>query len=510
MGSPLPGVSPVIDPLDVAIVALYFCGLVGIGILASRKIHSMSDYVVAGRSLGFWLFTMLMVGSVCSGMSLLGVSGLGFSYGWPTIWEQIFVPLSVGFCIVFFGVKIHGLAKKNGYLTVQDYFVHRYESPKALRSLSALSGIVVSMIYLAGQYTAVSIVLMWIFGLPHWVALLLGAFIVTIYTVIGGLYAVTWTTLLQGLILIIGVVIMAPMVIMKAGGFTHINEVMAATSPDLVQPWVGSGLFTPAYVVSFSLLLMIGLACSPHVINNILAVKDSRYFGWAPLIAFLVYGAVMFLLKFGGFAGIVLVQEGIVTLPDLKNAGDFVFIYGIQSAIPHIVVWGLFAVVILAAVMSTTDRLMLTIGTYFSWDIYRNVFRPGASDAQVLLVSKIAVAATAIITVLLALDPPAMLVWLIWAGIGIMFATFAVPLLAGLYWRRATREGALAAMALGLVSSCASGGITYFKIAVLPVHFSLYGVAVATFAMVAVSLATRPVDSRILDDTYTGWYIRVK
>src|SRR5690606_38957818 len=106
--------------------------------------------------------------------------------------------------------------------TVQDYFVHRYDSPKALRSLSALSGIVVSMIYLAGQYTAVSIVLMWIFGLPHWVALLLGAFIVTIYTVIGGLYAVTWTTLLQGLILIIGVVIMAPMVIMKAGGFTHI------------------------------------------------------------------------------------------------------------------------------------------------------------------------------------------------------------------------------------------------------------------------------------------------
>ncbi|OPX66231.1 MAG: sodium/panthothenate symporter [Methanoregulaceae archaeon PtaB.Bin056] len=499
-----------IDPLDAAIVALYFIVLVVIGIWASKKIHSMSDYVVAGRSLGFWLFTMLMVGSVCSGMSLLGVSGLGFNFGWPTIWEQIFVPLSVAFCIIFFGVKIHGLARKNGYLTVQDYFVHRYDSPKALRSLSALSGIVVSMIYLAGQYTAVSIVLMWIFGLPHWIALLLGAFIVTIYTVIGGLYAVTWTTLIQGLILIMGVVVMAPLVIMKAGGFTHINEVMAATSSDLVQPWVAAGLFTPAYVVSFSLLLMIGLACAPHVINNILAVKDARYFGWVPLIAFLIYGAVMFLLKFGGFAGIVLVREGTITLPEVKNAGDFVFIYGIQSAIPNIVVWGLFAVVILAAVMSTTDRLMLTIGTYFSWDIYRNVFRPGASDAQVLIVSRIAVAATAIITVILALDPPAMLVWLIWAGIGIMFATFAVPLLAGLYWRRATREGALAAMSLGLVSSCVFGGITYFKIAPLPVHFSLYGVVIAVVAMIIVSLATRPVENKILDETHTGWYIKVK
>ncbi len=499
-----------IDPVDAAIVAFYFIFLVGIGVWASKKIHTMSDYMVAGRSLGFWLFTMLMVGSVCSGMSLLGVSGLGFNYGWPTIWEQIFVPLSVAFCIIFFGVKVHALAGKNGYLTVQDYFVHRYDSPGALRALSAVSGIVVSMIYLAGQYTAVSIVLMWIFNLPHWIALLLGAFIVTVYTVIGGLYAVTWTTLIQGLILIVGVVVMAPLVIMKAGGFSHINEVMAGHNPDLVQPWVAGGLFTPEYVVSFSLLLMIGLACAPHVINNILAVRDARYFKWSPLIAFGIYGVVMFLLKFGGFAGIVLVEEGIITLPEVKNAGDFVFIYGIQSAIPHIALWGLFAVVVLAAVMSTTDRLMLTIGTYFSWDIYRNILHPQASEKRVLTVSKIAVAVTAIITVLLALDPPALLAWLIWAGIGIMFATFAVPLLAGLYWRRATREGALAAMSLGLVSSCVFGGISYFKVFILPVHFSLYGVAVAVCAMVLVSLFTKPTPPHILDDTHTGWYIHLK
>ncbi|MCQ8894508.1 MAG: sodium:solute symporter family protein [Methanolinea sp.] len=497
-----------IDPLDLAIVSLYFVILVGIGVWASRKVHDMNDYVLAGRSLGFWLFTMLMIGSVCSGMSLLGVSGLGYTFGWPTIWEQIFVPLSIAFCIVFFGVKIHGLARKWKYLTVQDYLVHRYNSPRALRSLSALSGIVVSMIYLAGQYTAVSIVLMWIFSLPHWLALLLGACIVTIYTVIGGLYAVTWTTLIQGLILIGGVLVMAPLVIMKAGGFSHINEVMAASNPDFVRPWVESGLFTPAYIVSFSLLLMIGLACAPHVINNILAVRDSRFFRWAPLIAFCIYGLVMLLLKFGGFAGIVLVKEGLITLPPVKNAGDFVFIYGIQSAIPHIAVWGIFAVVVLAAVMSTTDRLMLTIGTYFSWDIYKNIIRPGASDRQVLLVSRVAVGVAAAVTVIMALDPPAMLVWLIWAGIGIMFATFAVPLLAGLYWRRATSQGALASMAIGLAASCLFGGLTYFKVVPLPVHFSMYGVILSVAAMVVVSLLTPPTEARILEETETGPFLR--
>jgi Na+/proline symporter len=168
-----------IDPLEAVLVLLYFIGIVAIGFWASRKIQNLSDYVVAGRSLGFWVFLFLMIGSVASGMSLLGVSGLGFKFGWPTIWEQLAVPLSIAFCIIFFGVKMHAVSRKSGYITVQDYLAQHYESPKTLRVLSAISGIAVSMIYLAGQYTAVSIVLMWLFGIPSWLALVIGAAIVT-------------------------------------------------------------------------------------------------------------------------------------------------------------------------------------------------------------------------------------------------------------------------------------------------------------------------------------------
>jgi SSS family solute:Na+ symporter len=499
-----------IDPVAAGLVIIYCIAMIGIGVWASKKIHSMSDYVVAGRSLGFWVFLMLMIGSVCSGMSLLGVSGLGFKFAWPTIWEQLAVPLSIGFCIIFFGVKMHNVAKTAGYLTVQDYLAHRFESPKELRGLSAISGIVVSLIYLAGQYTAISIVLMWLFGLPHWLALLIGAAIVTVYTVIGGLYAVAWTTLVQGLMLIIGVIIMAPIVIMAAGGFTHINEVMATVNPTNVDPWVtGTGaVFTPAYIFSFFILLTVGLACAPHVINNILAVKDVKYFKWTPLIAFVVYGAVMFLLKFAGFAGIVLVKDGLVTLPKVPNASDFIFVYGVQYALPSMFLWGIFAVVVLAAVMSTTDRLMLTIGTYFSWDIYKKILNPDAPDKKVLLVSQISVIVAGVGTLLLALNPPDMLVWLIWAGIGIMFATFSVPLLAGLYWRGATRQGALASMALGLIASLVFGGISYFKIAPLPMHFSFFAFVISVVAMIGVSMITEKTSEKVLDETMTGWYIQ--
>ena len=141
-----------IDPVAAGLVAIYCIAMLAIGVWASKKIQNMTDYVVTGRSLDFWVFTMLMIGSVCSGMSLLGVSGLGYKFAWPTIWEQIAVPLSIAFCIIFFGVKMWKVARKSGYLTVQDYLAHRFESQKQLRGLSAVAGIVVSMIYLAGQY----------------------------------------------------------------------------------------------------------------------------------------------------------------------------------------------------------------------------------------------------------------------------------------------------------------------------------------------------------------------
>jgi Na+/proline symporter len=505
------------DFVTVILVTLYFLAMLGIGVWASKKIKNTEDYLVAGRSLGFWVFVLLMIGTVASGMSLLGVSGLGFKAGWPTIWEQIFVPLSIGFCIIFFGVKLHNVAKTAGYVTVQDYLAHRYESPVALRTLSAIAGVIVSLIYLVGQYTAIAIVLMWLFQIPLWLALVIATLVTTVYTAIGGLYAVAWASLFQSAILIIGVLVMAPIIIFYAGGFTHVNTFLANVNPNLVMPWMPTGAFTPAYIVSFAILLMVGLACAPHVINNVLAIKDVKYFKWAPLVAFVIYGIVMFLLKFTGFAGAVMVKEGVFTLPNVPNAGDFVILYGIQYALPVMALWAIFAVIVLAAVMSTTDRLMLTIGAMCSWDIYKKVLKPDADDKTVLLLSKIIVVLSALFTMVLAINPPEMLAILIWMGIGVMLSTFAIPLLAGLYWRGATREGALAAMALGLVSSLTFGMLNYVKAAVLgmdfgkiPLHFSAYSFIIAILAMIIVSFLTKKTDSKVLEETQTGWYISRK
>ncbi|CVK34260.1 sodium:solute symporter family protein [Methanoculleus bourgensis] len=501
------------DLITFVLIGLYFVVLIGIGSWASKKIHNTEDYILAGRSLGFWVFTILIICSVCSGMTLLGVSGFGYSSGWPGIWEQIFVPLAASFCIIVFGVKLHAVGKERGYMTVQDNLADRFESPRALRGLSAVSGIIVSLVYLVGQYTAISIVLVWLFGIPHWEALLISGVIITAYTVVGGLYAVSWTTLIQGGILILGVFLMAPFVIVSAGGLSHINTVLAGVDPNFVEPWFPSPAYapyafaTPEFLVSFGILLMVGLACAPHVINNVLAAKEARYFKWAPLVAFGIYGVVMFLVKFTGFAVRSLVEEGTIVLPATVNAQDFAFISGVEYAMPNVALWALFAVIVLAAVMSTTDRLMLTVGTMFAWDIYKNILRPSAPDKEVLLVSKVAVIVAAGSTLWLAINPPPMLAWLIWMGIGVMLATFAVPLLAGLYWRGATKEGAIASMGLGLVAATVFGYWHQF-VAPLPVHFSLYALVISALTMVVVSLVTASNSRDALDNTQTGWFIQ--
>ncbi|HOT06940.1 MAG: sodium/panthothenate symporter [Methanosaeta sp. PtaB.Bin039] len=497
-------------------VGVYLVALLAIGAWASRKVRTSEDFIVAGRSLGFWLLTLMIVSSICSGMTILGVSGLGYIGGWPTIWEQIFVPLSGAIVILIFGTKLHAVSKNRGYITLQDYLAHRFYSQKEIRGISALAGILVSLIYLVGQYVAISMVLSWMLKISYTDALVVGAIIVMLYTIMGGLYAIAWISLVQGVLILVGVTFITPFIIQAAGGLTHINAVMAAIDPNYVSLWYPQvhppyakyAFMTPIYIVSFFFLLSFGLASAPHVINNVFSAKEEKFFRWAPLVAFVFYAIIMYLVKIAGFASRAMVQDGLIALPTgVSNPSDYSLIVSAMYVFPQ-VAGPLVAVIVLSAVMSTTDRLMLTIGSYVSWDLYRSFFDKKASDRTITLVSRAAIAASALFTLVLAWrKPPELLAFLIWMGIGIMLASFVVPVLAGLYWRRATREGAIWSMVVGLISAVAAGWYHWY-VQPLPMHFSFYGFVLSILVMVVVSLMTKPPSPEILDQTLTGPFIR--
>ncbi|HNX10188.1 MAG TPA: sodium:solute symporter family protein, partial [Methanothrix sp.] len=402
------------DAFGTVIVILYFVLLVGIGALASKKIKSSEDFLVAGRNLGFWTFTLLVVASICSGMTILGVAGLGYTAGWPSIWEQIFVPLSAAVCILFFGTKLHGVASKTGYVTVQDYFAHRFYSPRGIRGTSAVIGVLISIIYLVGQYISISMVLSWLFGIPYNWSLVIGAVIVMAYTILGGLYAIGMASLVQGIMILVGVLLVGPLVISAAGGLEHINLVLAGIDvnmthlwyPQVHPPYAKYSFLTPEYLVSFFFLLTFGLAAAPHVVNNVLAARDIKYFKWSPLAAFVVYAVIMYLCKISGFAARSMASENLITLPtNVSNPSDYSFIVASQYVFPDIFA-PVVAIIVLSAVMSTTDRLMLTIGSYVSWDVYKQFINRDASEASITLLSRAAILISTVITLYLAWSNP--------------------------------------------------------------------------------------------------------
>ena len=250
---------------------LYFVILLLIGFWAARKIQNFKSYLVADRSLGFWVFTILMVASMASGLALLGAAGLSYVSGWSSICDQIFVPCTLVVVLCFFGPKLHRIARRHNHLTLQDYFAQRFESPRMVRGVSGLAVVIISMIYLVGQYTAIGITLQRILGVSYPVGLLIGAVLVTVYVFLGGLYAVSWTTLLQGSILVVGVLVVGPMIVARAGGLTEINRVLAsidplmlhAASPQQHPPVSPDMFFTPVFIVSFGIMVCLGLSCAP-------------------------------------------------------------------------------------------------------------------------------------------------------------------------------------------------------------------------------------------------------
>ena len=495
---------------SIIVVVLYLVFMLVIGMVSSKKIKTASDYIAAGKNLGFWLFVMLILGSTTSGMTLLGVSGLGYIAGWPTFWEQIFVPLTCAVAIIFYGYKLYEVCKDKKFLTLQDYLAYRFESPKVVRTISSIAVLTTSLIYLVGQYTAIAIVLKWLLGIPQTQALFIGAVIVVIYVLLGGLYAVSWTTLFQGFIIFFGVLLVAPIIIQSAGGLSAINTTMGNIDPNMLKiaypqahpPVPGYAFTTPLFLISFFFLMTFGLGSGPHIVNNVIAVKNKKYFKWAPLLVFVMYIMIMYLIKMSGMAVRTLVENGLVAI----EKPDDSFLVGIKYALPR-ATWAFFAVVILAAVMSTTDRLLLVIGTCCGWDFYKQLFKKDANDKKVTVVSRVAVIVFGLISFLLAINPPALLAWLIWMGIGIMLTTFVVPILFGLYWKRANKHGAIWSMVTGYIFAFVFGAYAKFK-SPLPFHFSFYAFLISILVMVIVSLFTSKPSKKLIKESRTGMFIR--
>lgn len=462
--------------IAVFIFLLYLIAIAVVSYYGAKRTKTVSDFIAASGQLGFWTYCLLMVGCVFSGMTLIGVAGLGFTTGWANVWERIIgPPFAIAFGTILIGHKMFKIRRENEILTIQDYLAYRYKDPKLIRFLAGLISAVTCFVYLVAQYTAIGVVSVVVLGIPYWLGATIACIIVVGYVMTGGMFSTAWTTFIQSILMIAGVIITVPFIIHWVGGFETLNILLAnvpqlqsvnrGVDPDFLFGKFLAYPFAPANVplagwiyniTLFGLTVPLGLMVAPHVVNNVLTFRESKYTRWSPLVMYLIGLTVILLTSIAGMSARVAWASGRIDIPTLSmdsaevKWSDMAYPTIAKVALPE---W-LFIILlptILAGVMSTTDRLLLTASNNISYDIYRNVLKPNASEREIKLLSRLAVLLIGVTSLYVALNPQPLLAWFVWSALSLMVNCFFFPIVLGIYWKRMNKTAAISSMLAGFI-----------------------------------------------------------
>jgi sodium/proline symporter len=434
--------------LKVIILVVYLLGLAYIGVLASRRVNDISDFFVGGKKLGFWLVSFSSRATGESGWLLLGFTGMGYAIGVQAFWVVMGEMFGVTVCWVLLTQRFKVMTDRYKSITIPDFLESRFgDVGHALRAISALVLTVFVTAYVAAQFTAAGKAFEGFMGVPYHWGVIIGTVIVAFYSVAGGFVAVVWSDLVQGILMLVGLVVTPIVALSWIGGFSALGAKLQAADPALLTVWGADGA-TPRAMMGALGMFAIGWAYlgSPQLFVRFIAIKSIREIPPGSLVA-VAYtaladtGAVL-----TGMCGRALIEklaDKEQVLPELAN-----------MIMPTLAVGFLIAIV-LAAIMSTADSLLVLAASSIVRDLWQKIFRPHASDASLTKLSRGVTLAISLLALSFALTEARVIFWFVlfaWAGIG---SAFCPVILLSLFWRRLTRQGTIAAMVTGFAVTIA-------------------------------------------------------
>jgi sodium/proline symporter len=458
-----------VSPTILGVLVGYLVVLLAIGFWGSRESGDLEGYYVAGKRLPAWVIAFSSNATGESAWLLLGLTGMGYLVGVHAFWVILGEVLGVACAWIWVARPFKAYTDRYRAITVPDYLTDRFRDTSGVfRWLSAIIIISMVMAYTAAQLTASGKAFDSFLGTGYTAGVWIGLAIVLFYTTIGGFKAVAYSDFLQG-VLMLGCLVTLPFVgVAAAGGWSEMLAALEAQDPSLLQPMGSYGL-TLAGVISAAGSVAIGLAFlgSPQLLTRFWAVLC--------VIGFDV-GAV-----FGGMAGRTLFpgladQETI--LPEMSAAlfPDFFT--------------GIFLVVVLAAIMSTVDSLLILASSVVVRDVVQKALGSTASERALSRLGKavtVVIGAVAVTVALLEVRLIFDFVLFAWSGIA---CAFTPVVLCSLFWKRTTREGAVAGMMGGFAVTVL--WVELFKTDFYDLYEMIPGFAAGLLLCVVVSLVTRP------------------
>lgn len=435
---------------------VYFGAMLLIGAWCYRKNQNLSDYVLGGRSLNYWVTALSAMASDLSGWLLLGLPGAAYAGGLGASWIilGLFVGLYVNWKFVAARLRDYSQratdfvsGKQGDALTLSAYFENRFhDRTHLLRLVSAVIIIVFFTIYVASGLVAGGVLFETVFGTSAIFGIIVTGSVVVVYTFVGGFLAVSYTDSVQAVMMWGAVVAIPVITLIVVGGFGSMADAVSARSPDLLSlvgnvtfadgKWTAAGTVSLVTIIS-GLAWGFGYFGQPHILVRFMGIRSSADIPKARRIG-VTYGVT------GMGAAVVLGLVGLAYFDQPLADPEGVFLQLVQELIPT---WlaGLFLVGVLAAVMSTASSQLLVVASSLSEDVYRRFFNRQASGVHLLWVGRFIVLGIAVVAFLLALRGGSVLgiVAYAWAGFG---AAFGMVLLTSLFWRNMNRVGAIAGM----------------------------------------------------------------
>lgn len=452
---------------------IYMAVVLGIGLYyAKRANESSENYFLGGRSLGPLVTAMSAEASDMSGWLLMGLPGVAYWVGLSdAIWTAIGLAAGTYLNWLFVAKRLHNYSVVAGdSITLPDFFSNRFkEKNKIIMTISAVFILVFFTVYASSCFVTVGKLFSTLFGFKYQYMMIAGAAFVLVYTFIGGFLAETASDTMQAFVMIIALVTIVSVGTAAAGGISAViantqafpgyleffgiaQPIMTADKTQAVVngvPQFGEAGKYGLYTILSTMAWGLGYFGMPQVLLRFMAIRDAKELKQSRRIAtiwvIISLGAAVVL----GIIGRALYPTALATYSEAES----IFIVLTQNLLPAILA-GFVMAGILAATISSSDSYLLIAASAFSKNIYQHLINKQAEDKQVMNMSRIILLVISLIGIIIALDEKSIIFTIVsfaWAGFG---ATFGPITLFSLFWKRTTREGAIAGML--------SGGIMVF------------------------------------------------
>ncbi|KGJ90844.1 sodium/proline symporter [Colwellia psychrerythraea] len=427
-------------------LTLYFLTMLLIGLYSYRKSTSdVTGYMLGGRSLSPSVAALSAGASDMSGWMLMGLPGAMYITGMSSIWIAIGLVIGAFLNYLVVAPRLRTYTElANDSITLPDFFENRFnDKTRVLRIVSSVVIVVFFTLYTSSGIVAGGKLFESSFGLNYEIGLYVTAGVVVAYTMFGGFLAVSLTDFVQGCIMFIALVLVPVVTISEVGGLSEMQSTINTINPDLLNLFSGVSVIGIISAMAWGL----GYFGQPHIIVRFMAIRSvkdmptARRIGMSWMIVAIV-GAMA-----TGFAGIAYVTKTGIKLDDAET----IFIVLSQLLFSPLVA-GFLLAAILAAIMSTISSQLLVTSSSLTGDFYQAFLHRDASEKQLVLIGRISVLLVALVAIYLAYDRNSSILSLVsnaWAGFG---AAFGPVIIASLYWKEMTRNGALAGIISGAVT----------------------------------------------------------